>query len=361
LSLHLSDDWDLFVTVVERDGVLNIPARVKELHVPRLSEFANGLIAIPTMIAAMRCDYLLLSADPVTAIAGTPTLAIVHDLPELIASASGQEMNSVRRWIERAKKFLRGRMLRKCAVVVCNSHFTATQAIQAYGISAERIRIGYCGIDERFYERPKVSVADWIGISRPYLLVFATGDARERYDLCPAIFSAIRAAVPELTLVIAGIDVTGSYTIGLRRDLEARGIVVGCDVHFVPFLGEVEFDKLHALYHDAAYYLELSGHEGFGMSLAEAMACGTACISSGAGALDEIGGGFPIRVTEHTATAFADAVVQAYRRGIHLNRNVAQVQFSRRYSWSAVGRLIGDELAILHGRLGEAERAATRC
>ena len=130
------------------------------------------------------------------------------------------------------------------------------------------------------------------------MLTFATGDPRERYDLCPAIWEHVRAKLPEVGLIVAGIRRERDYVVELKNTFLARGLAGDRDYAFVDFIGEGEFGKLRSLYRDADFYLELSGHEGFGMQLAEAMATGTTCISSERGALSEVGSIYAIGFAE---------------------------------------------------------------
>src|SRR5207249_5213140 len=58
----------------------------------------------------------------------------------------------------------------------------------------------------------------------------------------------------------------------------------------VEFLGFVPDERLAELYEQASVYVQASLHEGFGMSLAEAMAAGCVPVASRCGALPEVVG-----------------------------------------------------------------------
>ena len=81
------------------------------------------------------------------------------------------------------------------------------------------------------------------------------------------------------------------------------------------------------------------------MQLAEAMACGTTCISTGAGALGEVAGGFAIELHGDAPSEIARVVRESYEQKTHQRDSRAQIAFTRRYNWDAVGQVVGDWIA----------------
>lgn len=76
----------------------------------------------------------------------------------------------------------------------------------------------------------------------------------------------------------------------------------------VIFTGFVPEDDLIALYNAAEIFVFPSLYEGFGLPPLEAMACGTAVISSNASALPEVVGEAAIQVNPHSSEALRQAI-----------------------------------------------------
>jgi glycosyltransferase involved in cell wall biosynthesis len=145
-------------------------------------------------------------------------------------------------------------------------------------------------------------------------------------------------------LLIAGIRHGAPYVNELRAEFMRLGLIEGRHFVFEEFLGEDRFWDLAELYTAADFYLELSLHEGFGMQLIEAMACGTTCISSPRGALAEIGNRFVFLVDPTNVDEIASTVKRAYEGKLHLRDNYEQVQYANTYSWERVGETVAEIL-----------------
>jgi glycosyltransferase involved in cell wall biosynthesis len=349
LLQRLRGDWSICVIVFDGDlPQFGHASNLSIIRLPRLSELVKGLAVIPLLTLQTRADVVLMPMEAIALAMGRPKVSVLHDIDALIVSASGYRASTPARVLNRIKQYFRIRTLQNAEAVVCNSAFTAQAAVSRYGLEQNRILVGYCGVDDRFYTADDSHVRDWCEPARywkGYVLTFATGDPRERYDLCPAIWQYVHGELPEIGLIIAGIRREGAYVAELKKEFSARGLAEVRDYALVDFIGENEFGKLRSLYRDAVFYLELSGHEGFGMQLAEAMATGTTCISSGRGALSEVGDIYAVNFNELEPRQIAEKIIQAYREQLHLRENNAQVAYTRRFSWDSVGALIAGKLA----------------
>jgi glycosyltransferase involved in cell wall biosynthesis len=351
LLQRLSRDWSISIMTFDRE----LPKFAQGLnfstiHLPKTSELMKGLIAIPFLTIQTRADVVLLPMEAVAFAVGRPKLVVLHDIDALIVSAARQRVSSRARIMNFIKQFFRIRTLRNAHTVICNSDFTAEMAIHCYGIQQNRISIGFCGVEDGFYGSDDSPVSDWCSAVRDwngYVLTFATGDPREQYDLCPAIWAHVHAELSGIGLIVAGVRRDRNYVLELKNQFLTHGLTEGREYVFVDFLGEGELERLRSLYRSADFYLELSGHEGFGMQLVEAMATGTTCISSGRGALSEVGSVYALNFDELEPIHIATKIVHAYKNGLHLRDNSAQVEYTRRFSWDSVGALVTRKLIEL--------------
>jgi glycosyltransferase involved in cell wall biosynthesis len=147
-----------------------------------------------------------------------------------------------------------------------------------------------------------------------------------------------------LNLVVAGTREREGETIRARLGEHARR----GRVRVLPFYGEGEMRELAEVYAGASVYLDLSLHEGFGMQVIEAMACGTPVVCSNGGALPEVAGDAAAMVEPMDAAGArreVRRVVEDGTRREELTRRGREQ--ARKYTWEGTARVIGDALDAL--------------
>jgi glycosyltransferase involved in cell wall biosynthesis len=212
--------------------------------------------------------------------AGVPQVATVHDMnhelyPERYANEWGD--------------FLRARYreyVRRATWVIAVSQKTKADVIQFYGIDPTRVEVVHHAVDpEAFWpDRTPQALAfvrEQLGQARPYLLY--VGGRGDWYKNFPALLEVFGAFGPRagLALVVAGRPWTSAEAADLRR----RGL--GGAVRLVP---HPTTDQLRALYGSAHAFVYPSVHEGFGIPLLEAMACGSPVLASDIAVFREVAG-----------------------------------------------------------------------
>lgn len=234
------------------------------------------------------CAELKPAAYPARWIAArqrVPFGVFVHGSTELTLLRTKSRGSRVRRRIAQA-------LLKRAAVVVANSRFTAALArdvLEEHDLAAlaREISVVPLGADPRHF-RPAVDPAPLRArLALPageWILTVARLQRAKGIDTVIQCLPALRRSVPDLQYVIAG---AGPH----RAEFEqlAAGLGVRDAVHFV---GPVSLDDLPALYNAATLYVGPSRPagdltEGFGLSFVEAAACGLAVVAGRVGGVPE--------------------------------------------------------------------------
>jgi glycosyltransferase involved in cell wall biosynthesis len=152
---------------------------------------------------------------------------------------------------------------------------------------------------EHFYPRPVQEIQQVrvkYSISDEYIFMVGSLDPRKNI---PTLFRAWEMLIQEqqISLVIAG-----------GRGLAFQEIKINPVPPRVKFLSYVQESDLPALYSGAKAYINPSLYEGFGLSVLEAMACGSAVIASSSSSLPEVVGDAGLLVNPHDAVTIASAI-----------------------------------------------------
>ena len=310
------------------------------LPIKKMTETRFGLIELKRIVSDHKPVVLIRPSDAIGVDYGVPTLTVCHDLNPLIWAAQAS-----RPWryciVDIVKEYFRGHAMRNSELVICNSNFVLDAVAKYFNLDRSRMTVAPCGIDARLIEISDSIDCDHVrrrfsgskGLAG-FLLTFATGDTREGFDILPTFWEKTVEAGYEGALVIAGVKETEKYAKTVKDEFSARSYAER--VVWLPFLDQSRISDLAGLYTAADFYLEFSKHEGFGMQLAEAMACGTVCFSTGCGGLDEVGGGLTLPLVGDPAVD-GYAVAKAWREGRHTGHREIVSEHARKFTWDTAG------------------------
>jgi len=163
---------------------------------------------------------------------------------------------------------------RYCRVEVCVSRAVARFQQERTGLPGEYFRVIENGID---LDRFAPGTATERSSAAPLVLSIGRLDPQKDFPTLLRAWRTVNARLPAARLTIAG---EGPQAAGLRAicaELELR------NVEFPGFVRDVP-----ALLRESSLYVQPSAWEGFGLSVAEAMACGLPVIVSDADSLPEL-------------------------------------------------------------------------
>ncbi|HOL72028.1 MAG TPA: glycosyltransferase family 1 protein [Bryobacteraceae bacterium] len=195
------------------------------------------------------------------------------------------------------------RVLRRAAALIAVSEQSKQDAVDVLGLPAERIEVIYPGVAEQYFQAGPLeaqAAARKYGLEKPYILFVSTIEPRKNVDrLLDAYQSVCPQVREEYELVIAGALGWCSEATAKRLCAETRGI---------RYLGYIPESDLPGLTAGAAMFLFPSLYEGFGLPLAQAMACGVPSITSRNSSLREVAGDGAFLVEPTNTEEIASAI-----------------------------------------------------
>ena len=265
------------------------------------------------------------------------TVVTCHDLDTFRCLLEPEKENRAGWFQAVARRILDG--FRQAAHVICNSLATRDQLLHYGLVPAERITVIHSGVHPAFSAPPDAAAdAEAARLLAPgspdeiRLLSVGSTIPRKRLDVLLRVFASIREDFPKARLIRVGGPFTGAQ-LQLAREL-------GVD-HAVLVLPFLERNVLAAVYRHAELLLQTSEAEGFGMPLAEAMACGCPVVASDLPVLREIGGTACAYCPVGDVALWKRTVVRMLgekQRGTpDFQRQKAQEQAAR-YSWAENAR-----------------------
>ena len=210
-----------------------------------------------------------------------------------------------------------GRTLRRADSVVVVSEFTKRELIKYYPeVDPERIYVVYNGVDlEFFYPREFTARSEEIlgayGLEKGKYF-FYLGTIEPRKNLARAIegyaiaLKRAREKGEELPPFVLG-GKRGWYYDEILSKANDLGIS-----EKVKFIGYVDRPSMVELYSHCTAFVFPSLYEGFGIPVAEAMACGATVITADAASLPEVGGDAAIYCDPLSAESVSTAFEKAY-------------------------------------------------
>ena len=188
-------------------------------------------------------------------------------------------------------------IMRSARTLMTNSEYSRAEIRRNIGIPPEQVRVVYHGV-------PDIHVPG--GDPPPDRAVALTVGNVDRTNLDRKgirVFVQAAAHVPDVDFVVAG-RIVGDAGAELER-IATRNVRV---------TGWLENDELESLLGQARVYVQASKHEGFGVSVAEAMLARCVPVVTRAGALPEVVGDTGILLDEDSP----EAVALGVREALHL-------------------------------------------
>jgi len=311
------------------------PAAIETVVVPDMPSTLweqAGLLWHSRRVGA-RALYSHRSCGPV---AGPPTLLHFLDDPQEAARRGATKTNS-REVIKRLYQYLAiPKALRHARVVAAFTQASATALRERFGPVIRRLEVIPLGVDtSKFYAspEPREDIIFHVGSPEP----------RDQTALVLKAYAQAVNACRDLPDLVIGGDL-GSYDSFLRALGESLGIG-----HRVSYVGLIRDQALlRDTYAHAAFCVQPSLYESFGLSNLEALACGAPLIVLEDAAVHEVCHEAAIIINCSSVAEFAGAMVNLWSdRQARQRLRVLGPQRANCFSWSHTANRIADVLQEL--------------
>lgn len=232
-------------------------------------------------------------------------IVTVHDLHYLhfdnLMPDCSQEIPSFR---TKLYQFKMPHILERSAAVVAVSESTKQDIVDSFGINPDKIHVIYNGYDElrfRIIDNPQQTL-DRYGLQTGRYFLFV-GSILKHKNIARLVQAFARLESDDL-LVIAGVCKDAEYL----DDIIKIAAGLGMPESRMRYLDYVTDGDLPYLYNGAKAFVLPSLHEGFGVPIIEAMACGTPVITSNCSAMPEVAGDAALLVDPYSVESIAAAM-----------------------------------------------------
>ncbi len=290
---------------------------------------------LPGRLRAIRADVFHAPVNVLPERLPCPAIVTIHDLafvryPEYFRAA--------RRVYQRV---FTQRSARAAKLIVADSESTRQDIISVFGIAPERVGVIYPTVSPDFQPvRDPALLAAFRakhGLPERYLLYLGTLEPRKNLPTLVEAYARLRVELPDAPPLILG-GAKGWFFESLFAQVRALGLE-----RYVTFAGYVSREEQALWYAGAALFLYPSLYEGFGLPVAEALACGTPTITSNVSSLPEVAGPVATLVPPTDVQQLAQAMRDALGdRGLRERVLVEGPQWTRRFSMESMARRYAD-------------------
>jgi glycosyltransferase involved in cell wall biosynthesis len=289
------NQYQMVVSPAQAPLLSGLPPQFQIATYTREDTRAAEEIAFPLFLRRFSANVYHIPLNRVPFFTPKPYVVTVHDMASLLYSEdSGVRMN-LRRY-----RFRRG--LLRAGKILSVSAATRRDVVQMLSIPPDRVRIVYSAPAPEFFQRghsvdaraagPQTEeherrrILERYQITYPFLLYAGNIRPQKNIPRLVEAFAVVRNELAhhpqysDLRLIIIGDQIARNPAV---RHAVIHSRVENC----ARFLGFVPFDTLRVFYECAAAFVFPSLYEGFGLPPLEAMASGTAVVTSNVSSLPE--------------------------------------------------------------------------
>ena len=276
---------------------------------------------------------------------GKPVVITCHDLvqyvyPEILKNQSRFPALSMAVWQYSVKAM---KIADRTIAVSTN---TAKDITNWLNIAPKQIAVVPNGVESEFRSLSPEIVNNWRQqyVNSPEeICLLNVGSNHQRKNILTVL--KVVQAIADRGLPVRLWKIGDDFTVEQKQFIGDRALN-----KYITFLGKPDREALIRFYNAADIMLAPSLYEGFGLTILEAMACGTPVITSNVSSLPEVAGDAAILVNPMDVEAMTKAILRlqkdsAYRQNL-INKGLAK---AKTFTW----RKHAEDVAQVYQQLGE--------
>jgi len=302
-------------------------------------------IALPKAAKKAGCDLLHCTSNTAPIFSTIPLVVTLHDIIYMetglikILQGSGtpyQKFGNVYR------KLVVPQILKKCRKIITVSHFEKNRIAQFFGISdSTQLTAVYNGVSEHFKpitnEQELSRVQKKYGLPEYYFFFLGNTDPKKNTKgVLKAFSDFLMESDSNYFLVMIDYD---------KNELEKLLQEIGNPklLERIILTGYVVNTDLPAIYSLSRIFLYPSLRESFGIPILEAMACGTAVITSNTSSMPEVAGNAAILINPFKTEEITSAMIRLINDKVLFNnlKNEGLSQAAK-FSWKNMAKRVLD-------------------
>lgn len=320
-KLFVKEDTDKCISSSDNLEVKELPSKPypfwEQVLLPRYASKKN--------ISLLHC-----SSNTAPLFCKTPLVVTIHDMIFMgkidFGGTSYQNFGNLYR------RFVVPRAAKKAKAIITVSEFAKQEIVEILGVDPSKVQVVYNGLNRLFRCcSDDTAVKDFCSkyqLPEKYLLHIGNTAARKNTaGVMKAYAAYTRKNEDALPLVVSGCKREF-----VKNLAESTGNSELMNKVFTP--GYVNTAELPLLYSAAYIFICPSFSEGFGMPVAESMACGTPVITSNCTSLPEVAGGAALLVNPHNSNEIFLAIDRLINDNI-LHQSLREKGFenAKRFNW----------------------------
>lgn len=254
----------------------------------------------------------------------TPSVFMAYDMiPEILGANLDEPM-----WKEKHQG------ISHASAYISISESTANDLVKCFPDIDSQVTVAHCGIASAFYPAPPEELIQFknkYGINKPYFLLVGAGSDYKNAILFFQAFAQLYSK--------SGFDVVCTGT-GYLLATEYRDLATGSIVHSL-YLSD---EELRVAYSGATALVYPSKYEGFGMPIAEALACGCPVITCANASIPEVAGEAAIYIKDDDIDAMTDALCEVQKLKVRNHLIAEGLEQARKFSWSKMANIVSSAL-----------------